>query len=339
MRKALFALALVGLLIVAGVGSVAAQPADPVQIRRVAFPITLADNQAATVVGYVYVRPDLRSPNCASRRRTVQVLVAGATYNHRYWDAGVINGNDYSYARFMASQCYTVLALDRLGTGESSRPAGDLVTKATEASALAQILRQLRASGAFSHIVLVGHSFGTLLATYTLGTYGNVADAFVATGWVNAPGVVPVDPAYIQSLFATPYITLPPEVRTALFYDAANADPIVIAFDNANLADTFTRGFLADAVAVFTARALGDVDQIKALTKVDQIGVPMFVQLGANDALFPASYAAVETQFYSGAPNVTVDTLSNIGHSFNLHTNHQAGWDHIAAWIGSTFGN
>ncbi len=203
----------------------------------------------------------------------------------------------YSYARFMANRCYTVLALDRLGTGESSRPDGDVVTKETEASALAQILTLLRQTGTFKRVVLVGHSFGTLLATYTLGTYGNLADAFVATGWVNAPGVVPVDPAYIQSLFATPYITLPPEVRTALFYDTANADPSVIAFDNAHLADTFTRGFLADGVAVFTARALGDTAQIKALTHVDQIHVPVFVQLGANHALFPASYATAEAGF------------------------------------------
>jgi len=78
------------------------------------------------------------------------------------------------------------------------------VTKETEASALAQILTSLRASGTFRRVVLVGHSFGTLLTTYTLGTYGNLADAFVATGWVNVPGIVPVDPAYIQSLFASP---------------------------------------------------------------------------------------------------------------------------------------
>ncbi len=116
----------------------------------------------------------------------------------------------------------------------------------------------------------------------------------------------------------------------------ANADPSVIAVDNANLADTFTRGFLADAVAVFTARALGDIAQIQALTRVDRIGVPVFVQLADNDALFPASYAAAEAQFYSGAPAVTVDALASSGHSFNLHTARQASWQHIAAWLQRT---
>ena len=48
-------------------------------------------------------------------------------------------------------------------------------------------------------------------------------------------------------------------------------------------------------------RALGDTAQIQALTRVDQIGAPVFVQLADYDALFPASYAAVEAQFYSGA--------------------------------------
>ncbi|MEZ4727708.1 MAG: hypothetical protein R3E79_11310 [Caldilineaceae bacterium] len=44
----------------------------------------------------------------------------------------------------MADQCDSVLALDRLGTGASSRPAGDFITKVTEADAIAQVLSSLR---------------------------------------------------------------------------------------------------------------------------------------------------------------------------------------------------
>jgi pimeloyl-ACP methyl ester carboxylesterase len=347
MKKALFILTLVGLMVVSGAGAAFAQAAASgvgVQVDRVAFPVTLSDNQVYTVVGYLYTPQGSDKHTCEERRDTVQVLLHGGGYDHRYWDAGTINGNDYSYAHDMATRCYTVLALDRLGAGESSRPDGDLLDKEQDAFSVAQILTVLRKQAnptgrKFKHIVLVGHSFGSFSAIYTLGAHGNLADALVVTGWTNAPGLVPIDPAFIEAVLANPYITLPAEARTALFYHLASADPAVIAFDNAELADTTTRGFVLDAVDVFTARALGDVNQIKALTKVDQIGVPVFVQLGDFDALFPASLAGAEPGFYSGAPRVTVDTLSDIGHSFNLHSNHQAGWDHIAAWIGSTLGN
>jgi pimeloyl-ACP methyl ester carboxylesterase len=348
MKKAIVILTLVCLTLVSGAGAAFAQHAAPalsIQVDRVAFPVTLSDNQVYTVVGYLYTPRGNDKHTCEERRDTVQVLLHGGGYDHRYWDAGTINGSDYSYARDMAGRCYSVLALDRLGAGESSRPDGDLADKEQDASSIAQILTALRKQGnpsgrKFKNVVLVGHSFGSFSAIYTLGAHGNLADALVVTGWTNAPGVVPIDPEFIQALLVDSYIRLPDQVRTALFYSLDTTDPDVIEFDNATLSDTTTRGFVVDAVDVFTARALGDVSQIKALTKVDRVGVPVFVQLGDLDFLFPApSDTGDEAGFYSGAPGVTVDTLSNIGHSFNLHTNHQAGWDNIAAWIGSTLGD
>jgi pimeloyl-ACP methyl ester carboxylesterase len=325
-----------------GVASAASpSPEDTVATFRVDFPVTLSDGNRYTVAGFAYVQTRTYSRDCAQKREVIQVLVHGATYDHRYWDAEPIGGSPYSYARSMAARCYSVLAIDRLGAGASSRPDGDLLGLANDASSVAQVLQSLRQVGnpmghAFPRIVLVGHSFGTFSTTYTLGTYGNLADAFVATGWTNSPGVVPVDPAYIESLFATPYITLPPEVRTALFYAPQDADPAVIAYDNSVLAGTFTRGFLADAVGVFTARALGNIGQIKALTRVDRVGVPVFVQLADADALFPASLGPAEAPLYSASPSVTVDTLAATGHSFNLHRSRGTSWDRIDGWIATT---
>jgi len=268
-------------------------------------------------------------------------LLHGGTYNHRYWDAGTINGVDYSYARFMAARCYAVLALDRLGAGESSKPDGDFLDKDENAASIAQVLISLRTpynptQRKFKQIVLVGHSLGTFSAVYTLGTYGNIADALVATGWVDAPGVVPIDPAFVEATLAEPYIVFPAEVRTALFYYAPSADPDVIAFDNASLADAYTRGFWLDTIDVLTARALGDVDAIKALTRVDQVAVPVFIQLSDFDILAPAAFAGPEADFYVNAPTVTVNILTDMGHCYNLHLNHLDGWEAIAAWIAHT---
>jgi pimeloyl-ACP methyl ester carboxylesterase len=316
---------------------------DDVEVQRAEFPVTLSDGHTYTMAGYLYSphgNPG-RTARCGKRRHTVQVLVHGATYTHRYWDAAIEGETGYSYARFMAGRCYSVLALDRLGAGESSDPDGDLVNLANDASSLAQVVRSLREpenpmGRKFKNVVLVGHSFGTFASVYAQGAEGNPADALVATGWLHSPGTIPVDPAVIAALLGSPYIGLPPEFRTALFYHAPSAEPAVVDYDNATLADTFTRGFLLDAVQMFTARALGDVAHIKAISKVDQVTVPVFVQLGDFDALFPSALAGPEAGFYSSSPSVTVDHLTDMGHSFNLHRNRQEGWEHIADWIADT---
>jgi pimeloyl-ACP methyl ester carboxylesterase len=339
MKKLHFALLIVSLLSLWLPNPLLAQSGN-VNVERVAFPVTLADQQSYSMVGYLYTVTGNPNDiaNCGERRHTLQVLVHGGSYNHKYWDAGVINGNDYSYARYMAGQCYSVLALDRLGTGESSKPNGDFTNLANEADGLQQILTSLHTTPnptrrPFQRIVLVGHSFGSFLSVYTLGTYGKVADAAVITGWVHSPGVVPIDPALFEQLLQNPYIISPAEVRTALFYHQSAADPAVIAYDNANFADAMTRGFFSNAIAMFIARGQGDVAQIKALSKVDQLNVPVFVQLADFDFLFPASVAGPEASFYSNAPTVTIDVLSNMGHVFNLHTNHSEGWQRINNWI------
>lgn len=344
--KSLYALlTLLAIICAIGASGVASaappNPANTVATFRVDFPVTLSDGNQYTVAGFAYVQTRARTQECAARREIVQVLVHGATYDHRYWDAAPNGMAGYSYARSMAARCYSVLAIDRLGAGASSRPDGDLLGVANDASSIAQVLQALRQLSnpmgrGFTTIVLVGHSFGTYSSTYALGTYENLADAFVATGWVNSSGFVNVDPEYIASLFAASYITLLPEVRAALFYTAEYSDPAVIAYDNSTLANSFTRGFLADAVGVFTARATSDVAQIKALTRVHQVDVPVFVQLADLDALFPASFAPYEAPLYEAAPSVTVDTLTTTGHSFNLHPTNQTGWDRIDAWIAAT---
>jgi pimeloyl-ACP methyl ester carboxylesterase len=345
MKKVLTALLLLGLLITTLPGVALAQ-APGIQVERVEFPVQLSDNQTHTLVGYLYTRQGNLDENeqCGKRSRTIQVLLAGATYNHRYWDTPTINGIDYSYARAMAAQCFSVLALDRLGTGESSRPSGDFINLAVEADSVAQILTALRTNQnptgrRFKRVVLVGHSFGTMLAVYTLGEYGNVADALVATGWIHVPGTVPLSPEFVQALLQMEHIQVAPEVRNILFYYSGSADPAVIDYDNNTISDTLPRGYFLDGVSIFTARALGDVALTKTLTKVDQVNVPVFVQLGDNDILFPAAIAGAEASFYSSAPSVTVDNLTNIGHGFNLHTNHAEGWQHIEGWIVSSVVN
>jgi pimeloyl-ACP methyl ester carboxylesterase len=299
--------------------AVAKEPQD-VKVERREFPVRLSDGQTYTVVGYLYYQGSLKN-------RPVQILTHGITYTHAYWDLPPINGQAYSYARYMARQHYAVLALDLLGTGESDRPEGDFIGLEESASALHQVARQLKATAqknTFETLIYVGHSNGALIANSAQARYKD-AQAVVNTGWLNTFHTLPVGADVIQPLLDQgPYILIPGEMRTGLFYDTAHADPAVIAYDNAVLADTVTRGQFSD---LLTYLAAPRSDPAKGIT------VPILVQLGDNDLVAPAANAAAEAQAYPRSPFVWVDTLPNTGHVVNAHYGRERSWSRIAAWL------
>ncbi|PCC68684.1 Lysophospholipase, alpha-beta hydrolase superfamily [Nannocystis exedens] len=310
--------------------------------ERVDFVVTLSDDQDYTVVGRLSMK--LGGACGLFEDRTLQVLLHGGTYDHEYWDGPPINGEQYSYADYMTERCYAVLALDMLGAGASSAPPGDLVDLAESASALEQVLAQVRCAGPFwdplfDKIALVGHSMGTITSVYALGTYGPIADALVATGWAHAPRIIPIDPEAFAEPLQQPYVVIPPPVRELLFYYPPTSDPDVIAYDNANMVSGLPRGLMLDVLDMMTALAIGDPDGIHALSRVDQVEVPVLSQLGQYDILASADVAAQEAAFYSSSPDVTVEVLPDIGHDLNLHLNREVGWAQIDAWLAATLGD
>ncbi|MCB0172847.1 MAG: alpha/beta hydrolase [Anaerolineae bacterium] len=292
-------------------------------VQQLSFPVTLSDGNTYTIAGYLYYQGSYQN-------KPLQVLVHGGGYNHLYWDVPSINNNKYSYARYMAEEKYAVLAIDQLGTGQSSKPNGDFVTLAETASAIHQVIGQMRSGNnalgqPFNKIVLVGHSFGSINAITVQATYHD-ADALVITALGHVPHELPFTNEFLAELAQYEYFTLPPEVRSAVFYSAPAADPDVIAYDNANLIDQITRGQL------FTTFAAIFNDSVA------QVSGPVLVQLGQNDALWPASYANGEAAYWTSASSITVQSLPDVGHSFNTHLDNKRGWKQISQWLSATAG-
>ena len=296
--------------------------AASLKVTRVQFAVTLPDNSPAQITGYLYCHG-------SCEQKVLQVLVHGGTYDHRYWDGPVVNGVDYSYSNYMAEQHYAVLALDQLGAGESTHPEGDLVTLDSWGAALHQVLQSLHApenpTGAtFRHIVLVGHSFGSITSIYVLGAHPEDADALVTTGAAHVPSAPPPSLlAVIGQLEASDYSFLPDAVRASVFYYAAGADPDVIAYDNAHLANPIARGFLNSVFPVQFNDAANHVGLVQG---------PVLVQLGEFDALAPAVPAAAEAAHWTTS-DLTVQTLAGVGHDVNLHLAHEQSWTAIADWL------
>lgn len=301
--------------------SAAAQPGESIKVERLTFPVTLSDGISYDVAGYLYYHGSYRN-------RTLLLALHGGNYNHKYWDVPTLGGHEYSFARYMAERKYAVLAIDQLGTGESDKPDGDLLTLDQTASAIHQIIGQLRSGEggrAFERIVLVGHSLGSINAVYEQATYAD-ADALITTGLGHVEHELPIPGYVIKEMLNHKYFPFPEDLRASLFYYAPGADPEVIAYDGENLADLLPRGQLVTAIfSTFDPLA----------NRVGSVTGPVLVQLGEHDALFPASLAGDEAAFYTSASSVTVQTLPGVGHDVNTHFNNRTSWRLMDEWLRS----
>jgi pimeloyl-ACP methyl ester carboxylesterase len=281
---------------------------------------------------------------------TVQVLVPGGTYDHIYWDMPYQNGR-YSYLRYAAQHGYTALAIDPIGTGQSSHPLSALLTLGVNAFTVHEIVQGLRANGLgsspYAKVMLVGHSYGSFTSWVEAATYKDV-DAVLDTGALH--GINPVGAAEIaanlsEAAYLDPsgrfhgydpaYLTTWPNTRGSFFYNAANADPKVIALDEATKA-----AFAATELATFPLPI--------ALGTTENINVPVLIAAGQKDAIFcgltaddcstSASLLKSEAPYFAPAACLRSYVLPNAGHDVNLHLNSTDFYAVAIAWSNEVVG-
>lgn len=283
------------------------------------FPVRADNAPTATFAGHLY---RAQGP----RRGILQVLVHGVSYDHRYWDAESINGNDYSYVAYMTEHGYDVLAIDLPGTGASTRPGGDSVGFDYVGEALAAASRQVRdhlSSG--DKIAWIGHSLGTFVLVYAQARWP-VADFLVSTGTGFSSSLLPspYGPGVREQALSQPYPSLAPEHRSRVFYHHAAADPDVMEYDNRTLRTSIPRRIWKDSIAVRNDTALA---------KVADLTCPILIQMGEFDSVLPGKYARTERGQWPADTEVTVETIEGMGHSLNLHRRPERGWQSIDKFL------
>jgi pimeloyl-ACP methyl ester carboxylesterase len=295
---------------------------------QVAAPICGRVDETVSVreVGRQHVRGTLcRPPGPAA---TVHVLLSGGTYNSVYWDYPH-QPETYSYVRYTTGAGHATLALDRLGAGESDRPPGTLLTPQMQAEAIHQVVQGLRAGefgdAPFERIILVGHSYGSILVLLEAGTYRDV-DAVVVTGLLHwwSPTFLPTfaahsypamfDPKFAGEVQDPAYITTRPGARQQLFY-GPDPDPAIVAMDEA------------------TKDVIGMTEAAVAVTLVyrDEAGAinaPVLVAVGTEDAAFCGpgatdcssieSVLQRERPYYAATPRLDAFVLPGAGHDISL---------------------
>ena len=257
--------------------AVAAQPV----CRSMTFPVGLTPDQPRKY--RIYAK--LCQPR-HGKATAVHVALHGGMYNHIYWD-WPYKPELYSYVRAMTAAGYAVLAVDRIGTGKSSRPPSEEVDFPANAHAIHQIVDNLRSGTMggirFDRIILVGHSMGSDVSSIVANTYGGV-DGVILTGFSH--GIVKAlssyadqpmswampanqDPKFKALNLDDGYITSKPGMRGPLFYDPRFTDPKVYEVEEATK-DTFT---------------MAEIRTMPVGLATQDIRVPVLMVNGADDLL------------------------------------------------------
>jgi len=308
-----------------------------------AIPVALAPGQADSVLvgGELCANPaELRTG------ATVQLLIAGATYNHQYWNFGKIDGTEYSYARDVAAHGFPTFALDEIGTGSSSHPASDEVTAQSAAYVAHQIVQGLRNGSVtgiqFGKVIIVGHSLGSTVVWQEAISYGDV-DGVIITGaahsvttkFLNSNAFHPAvdDPKFANSGLDTGYLTTIPGTRSLLFYNFPDADPAVISSDEARK-DVVSASELGTGIQLVTSKATLAI-QVPVLTI---LGSNDFTTCGPNpqggnfDCSSGGVVATQEVPFYSPQARIHGCVVPDSGHSLSLAVNHRLQAADSVAW-------
>lgn len=301
-------------------------PARSVVIEPVSVPVS---GQTWTLKG------ELCGPAQAS---SVQVLLSGATYGRIYWNFDMAPDR-YSYVRRAAERGIATLNVDRLGIGDSTHPAPELITTATQARLTSMLVKGLREGtfGArFAKVGLLGHSYGSVVALAEAGTFRDV-DGVALTGLTHA-----VSQGFARDFFASlaparlveprfaglplGYLTSRPGTRSG-FYDVSNADRSVIKRDE-QTKQTYTDG--------------ENTTFPTALPQSFNITAPVLVMVGDRDSFFcgvpercdnPASGVGLENTFYPAARSFELAVVPNSGHVIGLQRNAPESNGRILDWL------
>ncbi|MGH9041185.1 MAG: alpha/beta hydrolase [Acidimicrobiia bacterium] len=289
-------------------------PADeaPLAKSRVQFTVMnpQENNAPRTIVGFRY------DPSC--RASTVVLLQHGLSYHKEAWDTP-----GYSVAQPLARAGYAVVAIDRLGYGESRLENGNNVSVEAYGHMTDQIVTQLRSE--FDRVILGGHSAGAGTSEFAQGVFGS-GDAVMALGWHHRPSdQIGKDffgsdtPRSLQDDYT--YFLETPEHRAWMFYEP-DADPAIVEAD--------TR-----AANLTPSGEIQTIGKQPSRYVVGNVKVPVFIQLSEKDRLFEPQYGDLHAAEFASSPSVTVDIVPTAGHTFMLAPQGPAGTTRMVDWLRS----
>ncbi|KAF2083867.1 catalytic protein [Saccharata proteae CBS 121410] len=281
--------------------------------------------------------PPLLSPS------TIQFLIHGIGFDKSYWDFAP----GYSYVDAAALAGYATFSYDRLGVGLSDHPDPIQVVQAPLQVEIAHQLIQTLRSGAimsttFSHVVVAGHSFGSIQTVGLANKYPRDADALILQGFsLNsaALGLTFADftstiasqasPSRFGSLPNGYLVTGSAAANQFAFFRGQNFDPKIFSADETSK-QTFSLGEL------FTLA--------KVVAPAPSFSGPVDTVLGQNDFIFCSGDCAaqgdlsraVQPALFSNAGGRAGSEsflVPGAGHAVNLHYSAPQAFAHMISFV------
>ena len=305
------------------------------------------------------------APPEALSNGTLIFMVHTTNHNHYGWDPP---NQRYSQVRSALKSGFSVVNIDRLGTGQSTLPPSDMVTIDRVITAIHGVVVKLRDGSltgtAHSSIVWLGSSFGAMYSWQHEGKYPGDFDGFVLNGIhhkakisfaqfaLGGEAIISVcqDPVFGVMLSDCGYLVDAIGFKGALYYDEPNAAPGMISgshWEARLLRDVVSANLLLESVP-FIGIAPGpegpqEIPVDVATSPSQNVSKPTLVVIGENDPIYcggPEGYVcdeptirAFEAPYYSNAPVFDVFVPKDTGHVINLHMNGPESMDFQHRWV------
>jgi pimeloyl-ACP methyl ester carboxylesterase len=273
------------------------------------------------------------------RPKAVLVCWPGGSYSRTYWDMQLDGFEGYSFAEHLAAKGFTVVAIDPLGVGESSRPKEvDAVTLEAMAAAAAEAVRVVHTeiAGGGVPVIGVGHSLGACLTIVEQALFSSY-DAVVDLGFTHgakithtpvsadAAGREALDVAVEQAKGFFPdtwddgYALAPREPNHAWLHDPDVPSEIIAEDDRRASAwprQSYVGALMAGHSASYAAR----------------VTVPVLIGFGEHDV---PEHPHDDVAFYGASRDVTLMVLPGSAHCHNFAGTRAVLWDRLADWADS----
>jgi pimeloyl-ACP methyl ester carboxylesterase len=269
--------------------------------------------------------------------KTVVVLIPGGTYNASYWDIGY-TPEIRSFRLAMNQAGIATLALDRLGTGRSSKPLSTLLSASVQAVAAHEVIRTVRPR--FAKVVVGGHSIGSAMAMIEAGRYRDV-DGVLVTGMTHRMNLItvvpvlanmipaPLDPALAGRGLDVGYLTTGPGTRYKAFHTPGPNDAGAIAYDESTK-DVFAATEAVDSLTLTTVVTPAS-QRITAPTLLVVGNDEHFCGALGSDCSSPAALRTSEAPFFGGSLQTYI--LDGYGHAINYAPNAPTYFAVVINWL------
>ncbi|KAJ2077831.1 hypothetical protein H4R24_004886 [Coemansia sp. RSA 988] len=278
----------------------------------------------------------------SGKSKIVQLLLHAVTHDRRYWDFPYGSGT-YSYPKTaVESFGFATLAIDRLGTGQSSWPPSLETGPNQQVATFHSIADQLRKGNiggiAFEKVVAVGHSRGALLIEYWVATFPTDMDHIVLTGWYrNVDLTTPAFQKFFSNLVPVGQVHPNMKAPDSKYVTLATEESRVASFFHNPMYEHKISGIDYAISQPFTIT--NDVEIMSLTAGTTRFKGTVLVIFGANDALgcitglCTESIFAKEPTYWSGASNFATWLMPATGNSINLHRTAPSANAYINGWL------